>query len=142
MVFLRQARHDEEGVAQGLVERDGLRQLLAQQRVEADVRAAAFEAGVVEQLAQRFGVAPVVAGKLDRLVTHLPHGVDRANQVLRALVAHRVELEREGDLFLVGGASFGQQTERGGRRARSDGAGFEERSSRDRFGFHSLQAHW
>ena len=87
-VLARQARHDEKLVAQRLVEFDGLRKVVAEQRVEADVSAAAFEPDVVEQLAQAFGVAPVVAGELDRLVAHLCHRGDGAVEVFCTLVTH------------------------------------------------------
>ena len=44
--------HDEERIAEGLVELDGLLQLVAQQSVDVRVRAAAFQAALVEDLAE------------------------------------------------------------------------------------------
>ena len=97
-VFSRQARHDEELVAQGLVELHGFGQVVAEQRVEADVRAATLEADLVEEFAQGLRVAPVITGELDCLVAHFRHRRDGAVEVLRALVAHRIELKAEGNL--------------------------------------------
>ena len=106
-IFARQARHDEEGVAQGVVELDGLGQVIAEQGVEGGMRAAAFETDVVEQLAQCLGIAPVVAGELDGLVAHLRHGRDGADEIFGALVAHRIKLETEGNL--VPAVGFGRE---------------------------------
>jgi hypothetical protein len=136
-VFSRQTRHDQEWVPECPVELDGARQVVPEQRIEASMRAAAFQAGVIEQLAQGFGIAPVAAGELDRLVAHLRHRRDGARQVLRALVAHRIKLEREWNLVSAVGLR-GEQVRwsRGREGRRRHGAGFEEVPSRDGLGFH------
>src|SRR5205823_12833601 len=94
-VFLRQTRHDKEPVAERVIKLHGVRKVVAEQRVEADVRAAAFKANVVEQLAQGLCTASVIAGELDGLIAHFRHRRDGAVQVLGALVANRIELKAE-----------------------------------------------
>ena len=87
-VFAGQARHDEKLIAESVIEFDRLRQVIPEQCVESDVRAATFEADIIEQLAQRSGIASVVTSELDGFVTHLPHGRHGADQIFRAFVAH------------------------------------------------------
>ena len=87
---------------------------------ERGVRAAAFQAVVVQQLAKLVGllIPAVIAGKLDALIAHLADGLDAAGEIFRKLVAEGIELEGDRD-FLLGffGAEKGRcEKRRGGGR--------------------------
>ena len=114
-------RHDEELVADGAVELDGLLELVALNGVVRRVRAAGDEAVVIEQLAQFLGAAAVIAGELDALVADLRHRGQRAGQVGLALLAHRVELQADGNLPAGGGLGQGRDAEAEGDPGGADG---------------------
>src|SRR6266545_2534095 len=104
---------------------------------------ATLEANVVEQLAQGFCVAPVVAGELDGFVAHLRHGGDSAVQVLGAFVAHGKELKAERNLVSTvfsGGEQIRRLRSREG--SRGGDARFEKITSGDRLGFHGDQSYY
>src|ERR1043166_4054846 len=54
-IFLGQTGHDQKLVPENLVELDRLGQVVAQQRLQSDMRAAAFQIGDVAGRSQRFG---------------------------------------------------------------------------------------
>ena len=94
-----------------LVEFDGLLELVAQDGLVGRVGAAGDEAVVIEQLAQFLGAAAMIAGELDSPVADLRHRGQRAGQVGLALLAHRVELQADGDLLARGGLGHGCDAE-------------------------------
>jgi hypothetical protein len=64
MFGVRQRGHDQIRIAQRLVELHGLFELVAQQRLQGDMRAATLQAVVVEQFPQLSGGTLLVPGEL------------------------------------------------------------------------------
>src|SRR5205823_4385332 len=90
---------DQEFVPQCLIELDCLGQIIAKQRVEWNVGAAAFKAAVVEQLAQRLRIAAMISRKLHSFVSHLADDFYGANQILGAFIPDRIKLEPKRNLL-------------------------------------------
>jgi len=84
----------------------------------------------------------VIAGELNRFVTHFRDGFDRAIEVFRAFVAHRIELKGEG--YFVPAVRFCREKIRrcDSRKGNRGGTGFEELSSGDRLEFHSCRKNY
>ena len=95
----RVARHDEEAAPDGLVEVDRRLQRVAPQRVHAHVGAGGLELQRLELRGEagRIAGVVVVARELHAVEPHGRHLVERGVEVLLAVVADRVELERHGD---------------------------------------------
>ncbi len=111
-VLFRLARHgrdDEEGVADGAVELDGLRKLVRGNGFVRRVRAARHQPEIIEHLAQLLRAAAVVTGEFDALVAGLGNRRERAGQIFRTLLAHGIKLYAYGNL--ASGGSFGQTRE-------------------------------
>jgi hypothetical protein len=70
-------------------------EVVAQQRVQPDMRAATFQPVVVEHLAQGRGVEVVVARELDALIADFGDFRQRVGQVALAVVPHRIELHSD-----------------------------------------------
>ena len=99
------ARHDQVLAAEDLVELHRLGQFVTHQLAGPDVRAADFQAQVVEPGAEPLGVAAelVVAGELDGVESHVGHLGQDLVEILPAIVADRIQLERQARLL----SSFG-----------------------------------
>src|SRR5260370_2306166 len=89
--------HDEKLVADGLVEFNGLLQFVFQHRLVRLMRAAGYDSVFIEHLSQLFGAAPPVTRELNALVADLRYRGQRPRQIFSALVAHRIELNANGD---------------------------------------------
>ena len=66
------------------------------------VGAAAFQAVVVEQLAEFlwFFIPPVIPGEFDALISHLPDGFDGAGEILGNERADGIEFQADGNFLL------------------------------------------
>jgi hypothetical protein len=84
----RQPRHNQVGAAQRLMELNCALEVVAQQRVQPDVRAAALQPVVVQHFAQGRGVEVVVACELDALIADFGDLRQCVGQVAFAIVPH------------------------------------------------------
>jgi len=93
------------------------------------VGAAGDQAEVGQDLLQLFGGLAVVTGELDADVTHLLDRLERADQILFAQLAHRIELHACLDLGLFADQRGGLRQRRRSKR-QTGGAGLDETAAR------------
>jgi hypothetical protein len=94
----REPGDDDETVADRLVERNRVAELVVLHQVERRVPAEAGEAGHVEDRLQLFGAVLRGTRELDALVTHLGDRLERAAHVVRQLVADRPQFQSDRQL--------------------------------------------
>ena len=94
-VFLRQAGNDQVAVSDDLVEFHGLSELVANQIVNANVCAAAFQVVVIEHLAQFGRGAIVIARKLNTLEANLGDPSECSWKIRRTQLANGIELHAD-----------------------------------------------
>ena len=91
---------DQVFVADDLIELDGPRQVVAEQRVELGMGAAAFQTVVIEQLANVLCAIVIVAGEFNALVAYVGDGFNCARQVLLAIRPDGIQLQAQRDFTL------------------------------------------
>src|SRR5439155_23584764 len=98
-VLLRSRRHgghDEELIADGLVELDRFFEFVAQDRLVRCVRAAGNDAIVIEHLSQFLGGAAMVTSELDAFVTDFRYRGEHPRQVGLTLISQGIQFEADG----------------------------------------------
>ncbi len=111
---LRGGGNDQEAIAEDPVVLDGDAELFRLQGLELMVHAAALQSPVVQQLPELLGAkflehlgSARIAPELDALVAELAHRLEGAGHVAGEIAADRVELQGDGDLFLLRRRPFG-----------------------------------